>query len=35
MVGFFSKFFGGKSKSGNSEVEIFVEEILKGIIEKG
>jgi spoIIIJ-associated protein len=35
MAGFFSKLFGGKGKSGNSEVETLVEETLKGIIEKG
>ncbi len=35
MAGFFSKLFGGKSKSGNNEVESLVEETLNGIIGKG
>jgi len=35
MAGFFSKLFGGKSKSANSEVEALVEKTLEGIIEKG
>lgn len=37
MAGFFSKLFGGggKSKSGNSEVEGLVQDTLAGIIEKG
>jgi spoIIIJ-associated protein len=34
MAGFFSKLFGGKSKSANSEVEALVETTLEGIIEK-
>jgi spoIIIJ-associated protein len=34
MAGFFSKLFGGKSKSANSEVETLVETTLSGIIEK-
>nr|BFD64780.1 hypothetical protein BdHM001_34610 [Bdellovibrio sp. HM001]BFD69024.1 hypothetical protein HAGR004_40460 [Bdellovibrio sp. HAGR004] len=33
-MGFFSKLFGGKSKSANSEVEALVEKTLEGIIEK-
>jgi spoIIIJ-associated protein len=33
-MGFFSKLFGGKSKSGNSEVEQLVRSTLEGIIEK-
>lgn len=35
MAGFFSKLFGGKSKSANSDVEALVEDTLNGIIEKG
>lgn len=35
MAGFFSKLFGGKSKSGGGEVENLVNETLAGIIEKG
>jgi spoIIIJ-associated protein len=33
-MGFFSKLFGGKSKSANSEVESLVQATLEGIIEK-
>lgn len=33
-MGFFSKLFGGKSKSANSEVEALVQKTLEGIIEK-
>ncbi|MFS4458924.1 protein jag [Bdellovibrio sp. HCB2-146] len=33
-MGFLSKLFGGKGKSGNSEVEALVEKTLEGIIEK-
>ena len=33
-MGFFSKLFGGKGKSANSEVEALVQETLAGIIEK-
>lgn len=33
-MGFFSKLFGGKSKSANSEVETLVQTTLEGIIEK-
>lgn len=33
-MGFFSKLFGGKSKSANSDVEALVEKTLEGIIEK-
>lgn len=33
-MGFFSKLFGGKSKSANSEVESLVQSTLEGIIEK-
>lgn len=33
-MGFFSKLFGGKSKSANSEVEDLVQKTLEGIIEK-
>ncbi len=33
-MGFFSKLFGGKSKSANSEVETLVQKTLEGIIEK-
>lgn len=33
-MGFFSKLFGGKSKSANNEVEALVQKTLEGIIEK-
>ena len=33
-MGFFSKLFGGKGKSANSEVEALVQKTLEGIIEK-
>lgn len=33
-MGFFSKLFGGKSKSANNEVEALVQSTLEGIIEK-
>ncbi|MGZ3768454.1 MAG: Jag family protein [Bdellovibrio sp.] len=33
-MGFFSKLFGGKSKSANSEVETLIQKTLDGIIEK-
>jgi spoIIIJ-associated protein len=35
MAGFFSKLFGGKSKSSGGEVETLVRDTLTGIIEKG
>lgn len=35
MAGFFSKLFGGKSKSSGGEVETLVQSTLTGIIEKG
>ncbi|MGZ3691773.1 MAG: Jag family protein [Pseudobdellovibrionaceae bacterium] len=35
MAGFFSKLFGGKSKSSGGEVETLVSNTLAGIIEKG
>jgi spoIIIJ-associated protein len=35
MAGFFSKLFGGKSKSSGGEVETLVHDTLTGIIEKG
>ena len=34
MAGFFKKLFGGKSKSGNSEIENLVQENLEGLLEK-
>ncbi len=35
MAGFFSKLFGGKSKSSGGEVETLVNETLKGIVDMG